>query len=286
MLSEDEFACFSAVQRPSHQFMWANGMPIYEIYGLTEASALTHGNHEGQVKLGSIGKANPAIRRKISEDGEILISGPLVFNGYHKNEAATEEILVDGWLHTGDIGRVDADGFYYITDRKKHLIINSGGKNLSPSNIELAVKVEDSLISHVHAHGDKRPYISAIIAPSPIETLVFGKQRQLVSASDVEEQTKVLMSDPSSRSEKLNALTSRAVKDPTYLTRIREAITRGNKKLMHVEQIRRFIVLDRDFSQEAGEITPTMKLKRREVEQKFRDLFDRIYDDDNFAISV
>lgn len=156
------------------EFMWGVDLQIYEAYGMTESVAVSHMNLPGHTKLGSVGLPVGQIQQKISEDGEILIRGPSVFKGYYKNEEATKSTMYQDWLGTGDIGRIDEDGFLFITDRKKHLIITSGGKNLAPANIEKAIKSEDPLISQVHAHGDKRNYITCLIAPSPIETLQFG----------------------------------------------------------------------------------------------------------------
>ena len=178
------------------EFFWGAGLDIYEVYGMTEATVITHANRPGQVKLGSVGRVVEGIEQKIAEDGEVLLRGPYVFKGYFKNEEATSTTIVDGWLHTGDIGKVDADGYLSITDRKKHLIITAGGKNLAPANIENAIKNQSPLISQVHAHGDKRPYVSALVAPSPIETLELGVELGLVTGAELTERTQELMNNP------------------------------------------------------------------------------------------
>ena len=158
-------------------FFWSAGLPVYEAYGMTESTVITHINREGAVRLGTVGRVIPPTVCRIAEDGEILVKGPWVFRGYYKQEEATAETIKDEWLHTGDIGEIDADGYLRITDRKKHLIITAGGKNIAPANIERAIKGEDPLISQVHAHGDRRNFVSALIAPSPIETLEWGLER-------------------------------------------------------------------------------------------------------------
>jgi long-chain acyl-CoA synthetase len=266
------------------EFFWGAGIPVFEVYGMTEATVVTHANRPGQVKLGTVGRLMSALEQKIADDGEILIKGPYVFMGYYKNDGASAETVIDGWLHTGDIGSIDSDGFLRITDRKKHLIITAGGKNLSPANIENAVKNQDPLISQVHAHGDQRPYVSALVAPSPIETLEFGVGLGLITEAEVVERTKELMANPSGRSDALNEATGKVVKHVDYQRRVREAVARGNEELSHVEKVKRFTILGRDFSQEHGELTPTMKLKRKSVEQKFSDLFERVYEEKGFAL--
>jgi long-chain acyl-CoA synthetase len=268
------------------EFFWACGLQIFEAYGMSESTVTTHANLPGRVKLGTVGKTIPSAQCKIAEDGEILIKGPMVFAGYYKDEAATSDTVKDGWLYTGDIGSVDSDGYLSITDRKKHIIITSGGKNLTPANIEKAIKSRDPLISHVHAHGDKRAFVSAIIAPSPLETLDFGVERKLITREESKALTLELMSDPTARSESLNKAMSKITSDIEFSSRLAKAVAEGNKTLMHVEQVKKFYVLGRDFSQEQGEMTPTMKVKRKEIEKKFQEIFDQIYNDPNFAVNV
>jgi long-chain acyl-CoA synthetase len=189
-----------------------------------------------------------------------------------------------GWLHTGDIGRIDEAGYLHLTDRKKHLIITAGGKNLAPANIENAIKNQDPLISQVHAHGDRRPYVAAIIAPSPLETLEWGAERGVVTRAELETRTTELLANPAARSEALNQVMARVIAHADFAGRVREAVRRGNERLAHVEQVRRFRILDRDFSQEHGELTPTMKLKRKEVERRYAEVIDRIYGEEGYAL--
>lgn len=260
------------------EFFWAVGLPIYEVYGMTESTVATHANRPGAVRLGTVGQPIAPIEAKIAHDGEVLIRGPWVFKGYFKNESATQETVVDGWLHTGDVGVIDADGFLTITDRKKHLIITAGGKNLAPANIENAIKNQDPLVSSVYAHGDRRPYVVALVAPSPLETLAFGVERGLVSRDEVDALTRELMENPSGRSERLNAAMSRVTPDPALLAKIKAAVVRGNERLAGVEKVRRFTLLSRDFSQESGELTPTMKLKRKAVAELHADAIAALYE--------
>ncbi len=266
------------------EFFWGAGIPIFEAYGMTEATVITHSNRPGFVKLGTVGRCAEMMEARIADDGEVLLRGPFVFKGYFKNEEATREMVRDGWLHTGDIGTIDADGYLRITDRKKHLIITAGGKNLAPANIENAIKNQSPLISQVHAHGDKRAFISALVAPSPIETLELGVEHGVIAESELKERTAELMANPSGRSAALNDALARVVVLDPYRRAVQAAVRAGNKQLAHVEQVRRFVILARDFSQEEGELTPTMKLKRRAIEDKYAELLDRIYDDDGFAL--
>jgi long-chain acyl-CoA synthetase len=268
------------------EFLWSVGLPVYEVYGLTEATVATHANRAGATKLGTVGQPIPPMECRLAEDGEILLRGPFVFAGYLKNEEATREMLQDGWLYTGDVGHIDEKGFLRITDRKKHLIITAGGKNVAPANIERAIKTQTPLMSQVHAHGDRRPYITALIAPSPIETLEWGVENGLLGKDEAEARKAELMANPSARSEALNAAMGKVARERKFHEAFLEGVQRGNRELARVEQVRRYVVLERDFSQEEGEMTPSMKLKRKTIEQKFAALFDRIYDEPGFAIDV
>lgn len=266
------------------EFFWAAGLPIYEAYGMTEATVITHINTADAVKLGTVGRVIAPTEHRIAPDGEILVRGPWVFKGYFKNPQATAEMLEGGWLHTGDVGAIDAEGFLKITDRKKHLIITAGGKNLSPANIEKAIKEEDPLISQVHAHGDRRSYVAVIVAPSPLETLEWGISRGLCTPEELAARQAELMANPAGRSAALNAAMAKVTSHPELRERIRAAVRRGNERLARVEQARRFVILDRDFSQEQGELTPTLKVKRKDVEAKYAAMFDRMYDEEGFAL--
>ncbi len=268
------------------EFFWAAGLPVYEAYGMTEATVVTHMNRPGLVRLGTVGKIIAPMEAKIAPDGEILMRGPWVFAGYHKAPEATAATVIDGWLHTGDIGDIDADGYLSITDRKKHLIITAGGKNLAPANIEKALRESDPLISQVHAHGDTRKFVSALVAPSPIETLEFGVDRDLISREELKARERELMDNPTGRSPALEKAMALVTSDPSFRSRIQASVARGNANLSNVERVKRFVILDRDFSQEHGELTPTMKLRRKAIEASYADVFDRVYSEDGFALDA
>src|SRR6185295_13822086 len=201
---------------PILEFFWAVGLPIYEVYGMTEATVATHANRPGAVRLGTVGRVIRPMEAKIAPDGEILLRGPFVFQGYLGNPEATAELLDGGWLHTGDVGEIDEGGFLRLTDRKKHLIITAGGKNLAPANIENAVKNQDPHVSQVYAHGDRRPYVVAVVAPSPLETLAWGEGRGLVTQAEVLALTRELLDNPAARSAALNAAMARVVADRAF----------------------------------------------------------------------
>ncbi|MDI1436753.1 AMP-dependent synthetase/ligase [Polyangium sorediatum] len=275
------------IPRPILAFFWAAGLPIYEMYGMTEATVVTHGNRPDQVRLGSVGRALPFVEDKIAEDGEILVRGPNVFKGYYKNPEATREMIdEEGWLHTGDIGRKDADGFVFIVDRKKHLIITSGGKNISPANVENEIKASDTFISQVHAHGDRRPYCTAIVTIHPLEAVEWAKARGHLGDAQADALRRALLASPLSRPPGLAPVMEKATTDPEVQKRIASAVRRANTKLARVEGIKRIHLLERDFSLEEDEVTPTLKVKRKTIEKKFAQVFDRLYEDPGFGILI
>lgn len=269
------------------QFFWAVGFPIFEAYGQTEATVITHCNRPGKTRLGSVGLPVSAVEHKLADDGEVLVRGPLVFAGYHKETEATQAAVgEDGWLHTGDIGRIDEDGFLYIVDRKKHIIITAGGKNITPANIENEIKSQDPLISQVHAHGDRRPYVSALVTLSPVEALDWAQAQGMAEASDVTRMKAELMGNPLARPEGLDAVLRKVGEREEVRKRVIEAVRRGNAKLSHVERVKRVMLLDRELSLEEDEITPTLKVKRKNIEKRFGEQFDRLYAEDGFGLTV
>lgn len=268
------------------EFFWAAGFPIYEMYGMTESTVITHANVPGHVKLGSVGRPLGIVEDRIADDGEILIKSDVVFQGYYKNPEATAETVIDDWLHTGDVGKKDEDGFVYILDRKKHIIITAGGKNLTPANIENEIKASDSLISQAHAHGDKRPYLVALITIGAAEAVEWARQQSMIDAAAAERHLEALTENPLARSADLQALMEKVTEDPDVQKRIVAAVRRANEGLARVETIKKIFILDREFSVEQDELTPTLKIKRKNIETKFREIFDRMYQDDGFGLVV
>ncbi len=263
------------------EFMWACNLKIYEVYGLTEATVITHANTPLEFKLGTVGKPIKCVECKIAEDGEILIRGPIVFKGYYKNEKATQEAIDDqGWLHTGDIGEIDSEGFLKIKDRKKHIIITAGGKNITPAEIENKIKAQDIIISQVHVHGDGRPYLVALITLNSQEALEFAIKNNILDEKEKEKAKKILdelAEKPLSRPEGLDELMKKISAHPLIYERVKRAVENANKELSRVENIRKFKILERDFYIDEGEITPTLKVKRKEIERKFKHIFDEMY---------
>jgi long-chain acyl-CoA synthetase len=238
------------------EFFYASGVPVMEGYGMTETStSATVNRPEGNnFRFGSVGKPQKDVEIRIADDGEVLIKGPNIFQGYYKNDDATKETLEDRWLHTGDLGRLDEDGFLYITGRKKDIIITAGGKNITPANLENGLK-QNRWISQAVVIGDRRPYLVALITIDPEEAPALAEQLGLEDAS-------------------LPAL----AQDEQVRAEVQKAIDEVNSHVGPVEQIKRFEILDHDLSQETGELTPTLKVKRNVVHDKFADLVDRIYD--------
>jgi len=236
-------------------FFNAVGIPLLEAYGMTESSGISHINAIDLYRLGTVGTAIDGYECRIAGDGEILVRGDGVFQGYlNKPEATAEAIDAEGWLHTGDIGEVDANGFLRITDRKKNLIVTAGGKNVAPANIELLVGREP-LISQVVVIGDKRKYLSALIT---------------LSRDELEK----LQHTDAYRSMSIGEL----MRDDFVTGRVREAVDGANAALARYERIKRYTILDREFSIEEGEMTPTMKLKRKVVENTFEAEIEALYD--------
>lgn len=234
-------------------FFYGLDIPIYEVYGQSENAGPASFNLPGQTKIGAVGRPMAGSEIKIAEDGEILIKGPHVFLGYYKDQVATKEVLKDGWLLTGDIGEIDKDGFLRITDRKKDLLITAGGKNISPQNLESMLKRLPYVQSAVVV-GDSRKYLCALLSPD-----VDGLQKRAGK--------KGLASDH------VVAL----IKDKTLHQEIQAELERINSKLAPVEQIKRFHLLPNEFSIESGEFTPTMKVKRKFVNQKYQAEIEKMY---------
>src|SRR5829696_2460622 len=238
------------------EFFYACGVPVMEGYGMTETStSATVNRPEGNnFRFGSVGRPQAGVEVKIGDDGEVLIKGRNIFQGYYKNEKATSEALEDGWLHTGDLGRLDKDGFLYITGRKKDIIITAGGKNITPANLENGLK-QNRWISQAVVIGDRRPYLVALITLDPEEAPALAQQL------GIEDADLPTMAD-----------------DERVRAEVQKAVDAVNSHVGPVEQIKRFAILDHDLSQETGELTPTLKVKRNVVHEKYAKLVDRIYE--------
>jgi long-chain acyl-CoA synthetase len=234
------------------EFFYASGVPVLEGYGMTETATAATYSTVAEHKFGTVGRPFPGCEIRIADDGEILIKGSNIFSGYYKNDDASFGAVVDGWLHTGDLGSIDEDGYLSITGRKKDIIITAGGKNLTPANIENDLK-QSRWVSQAVMHGDRRPFPVALITLDEEEIVPWAKEHGL--PTDIAS----LASD-----EQVNAL-------------IQAELDRANTKYAQVEQVKKFVILDHDLSQETGELTPTLKVKRNVVNEKYAGLFDALY---------
>jgi long-chain acyl-CoA synthetase len=232
------------------EFFHACGVPVMEGYGLTETASVATVNTPEAFRLGTVGPSLPGVEVRIADNGEILIKGPNIFKGYYRDPQATREALVDGWLHTGDLGRLDEDGFLSVTGREKDIIITAGGKNITPANLENAL-LRNRWISQAIVIGDGRPYLVALIALDPEQAPAFAHEHHL-------------------ELEQLH-------RSQTMRAEVQNAIDEVNSHYSRVEQIKRFEILPHDLSQQTGELTPTMKVKRNVVQDKYADTIDAIY---------
>jgi len=232
------------------EFFDAAGVLVLEGWGMTETSTAATIARPDDFKFGTVGKPFPGCTVKIAEDGEILVKGPNVFQGYYKNEEATRETIVDGWLHTGDIGEIDEDGFVKITGRKKDIIITAGGKNITPANLEAEIK-QHPLVSQCVVIGDRRPYLVALLTLDPEEAAKYAQEHGVSVES--------LPTDANVRAA------------------IQAHVDQINQKFARVEQVKKFHILPNDLSQEGGELTPTMKVKRNVVAEKYADEVEALY---------
>lgn len=233
-------------------FFLSVGIPIHEVYGQTEGSGVATFNRPRRVRLGTVGEALPLTELRIAPDGELLVRGPTVFLGYFKDAEATAATLKDGWLYTGDVATVDSDGYYRITDRKKDLLITSGGKNVAPQNLEKLLRAIPG-ISQAVVLGDRRKYLTALLTLEP------EKARELAAE-------KGWPTDTSSLS-----------RHPGFRALLQQAIDDVNGQLARYESIKNFALLPDDFTQESGELTPTQKIKRRVVLEKYASVIEALY---------
>jgi long-chain acyl-CoA synthetase len=235
------------------EFFYAIGIPVIEGYGLTETSPVICINPEARPRPGSVGPPLPGVEISIGDEGEILTRGPHVMRGYYHNEEATRQALRDGWFHTGDVGRIDADGYLVITDRLKDLLVTAGGKKVAPQPLEVRLK-RSKWISEAVMLGDHRPYCICLIVPNFALLESRAKERGWVHHSRQE-----------------------LLRHPEVVGRIQHQVDKLNADLAGFETIKKFALLDRELSQDAGELTPTLKVRRRIVTQKFASLIESLY---------
>jgi long-chain acyl-CoA synthetase len=235
------------------EFFFAIGIPILEGYGLTETSPVICLNPPGREKPGAVGPPLPGVEVRIGDEGEILTRGPHIMRGYFGNDEATRAALHDGWFRTGDVGHLDSDGYLVITDRLKDLLVTAGGKKVAPQPLEGRLK-RSKWISEAVMLGDRRPYCVCLVVPSFVLLETRAKERGWAHGSRQE-----------------------LLRHPDVLARYQREIDKLNADLAPFEQIKRFALLDRELSQDAGELTPTLKVRRRVVTEKFASLIESLY---------
>jgi long-chain acyl-CoA synthetase len=235
------------------EFFYACGIPVLEGYGMTETATAATYSTVAEHRFGTVGRPFPGVEVKIADDGELLVKGPNIFQGYYRNDDASFGAVIDGWLHTGDLGAVDEDGYVSIVGRKKDIIITAGGKNLTPANIENDLK-QNRWISQAVMHGDRRPFPVVLVTLDPEEAPALAAELGLDSSD-----------------------AAAMAKDPKVHERIQSILDEVNAGYAQVEQVKKFVILDHDLSQETGELTPTLKVKRNVVNEKYANLFDELY---------
>ena len=236
------------------EFFHAIGIEVGELWGLSETCGLATINRPGKIRIGTVGQTLPGCDIRLAEDGELLVRAPYVMAGYRNKPEQTAETIVDGWLLTGDIGEIDEDGYVKIVDRKKELILNAAGKNMSPANIEAHVKAASPLVSQCVAIGDGRPYNVALISLDPDYAPVWAGQNEIEDTS----------------------LESLAGEDAVHQA-IEEAIGEANQKMARIEQIKKFKIIPGEWLPGGDELTPTMKLKRKPISAKYEEEIEALY---------
>ncbi|WP_132991581.1 AMP-dependent synthetase/ligase [Gordonia zhaorongruii] len=230
------------------------GIPVYEGYGLTETTAAVSVNTPGNVRVGTVGRPLAGNGVRIADDGEVLLNGEVVFTGYWQNDEATADSFTDDWFHTGDLGKLDADGYLTITGRKKEILVTAGGKNVSPSQLEDVIRA-NALVSQAMAVGDQRPFIGALIT---IDAEAFATWK-------------------SSNGKDSGASVADLADDPDLRAEVQKSIDAANRTVSHAEGIKKFAILPDDFTEEGGEMTPTLKVKRNVVAEKYADRIEALY---------
>ena len=236
------------------EFFFAIGLPLLEAYGMTETSPGISGNPIDAPRLGTVGKPLLGVEVKIAPDGEILVRGPNVMQGYYRRPEATAAVLVDGWLHTGDVGELSEDGYLRITDRKKDLIVTSGGKKIAPQPLENLLKA-DPFVSEAVLVGEQRKFPAALLVPDFARLEAWAAKMGLHTKTRTE-------------------LVERLEVQRLY----QEILDRLNASLAQFERVKRFAVLPSEFTMERGELTPTMKVRRQVVEERWRALIEKLYE--------
>jgi long-subunit acyl-CoA synthetase (AMP-forming) len=245
----------AAIDPEALEFVLGLGLPVCELWGMSEVSCAATVNPPDAIRIGTVGTALKNVELKIADDGELLVRGPLVMKGYrHEPEKTAEAVDSEGWLHTGDIATIDDAGYVRIVDRKKELMINAAGKNMSPANIEGTIKVSVPLAGSVIAIGDDRPYVVALMTLDPDALAAFAK------ANGLSETTPAALAE-----------------NPTVRAAIEAGVKEANERLARVEQIKKFTVLPDVWEPGGDEVTPTMKLKRKPIAAKYAEQIDALY---------
>jgi long-chain acyl-CoA synthetase len=235
------------------EWFWGAGVHVVEGYGLTETTAATNLNTPRAYRFGSVGRALPGTEVRTAEDGEVLLRGPNLMRGYWHREAETREAIdAEGWFHSGDIGAIDADGFLRITDRKKDLLVTAGGKNVAPQNIESLLK-QSPWINHAAAFGDRRPYVVALVTLDPDAMARFA--RETGRDGDL----------------------ARLAEDPEVRARVQLEVDAANRRLSQFETVKKFAILPSEFTVESGELTPTLKVRRKVIAERYAKVIDALY---------
>lgn len=252
----------AALPQKTGEFFQAIGITILEGFGLTETSPVTHINRPDKVKFGTVGPAIRNVEVKIATDGEILLKGPNIMKGYWKDDGATAEVIRDGWFYTGDIGEIDADGYLKITDRKKHIIVTSGGKNIAPLPIENLI-LDSPFVDQTMIVGEKRPFLIALIVPD------FTKLKEFAAQNNIQ------------------AADNRQLVTHKEIVQLYDKFMRTvSRQLATHEKVRKFVLIDEPFSMENGLMTPTLKLKRKEIIKKYTQEIDGLYNSLNMVYNT
>ena len=243
----------AALSKDIAEFFYAMGLVVLEGYGLTETSPVIAVNTFENIKFGSVGFPIPGVEVKIADDGEILSKGPHIMKGYYKMEAETKEAIKDGWFYTGDIGYLDEEGFLVITDRKKDIIVTAGGKNVAPQMIESILKIDPYITSAVVV-GDSRKFVSALVVPDFEKLEKYAKEKNISYSNHAD-----------------------LIKNDKIINFFEEEIDKRLANLASYEKVKKVILLEKDFEIEKGEVTPTLKVKRNYVENKYKNQIDTLY---------